>query len=234
MRCGAAAESAELRCLSQWTCLKEASMAIAGQRVELGRMSGAEFRRFQEGRPDHERWELVRGVPVMMVPPTLAHNHIASNLQRLLNEALAKHNPGRVALQRSGIELADDAGLGEHYRPEPDVVVMDAQYHRGQRFIDRAYVLAEVVSDTDNEPVPGAREPWIEVKRRLYLAHPPCEAVILIEPDRIEVRIDLRTKDRWVSSKLTRLDDRLTVPSCGLQCLVAELYGATPLGPRGA
>ncbi len=206
-------------------------MAIASRPVELGRMSGAEFRRFQAGRPDHERWELIRGVPVMMVPPTLAHNHVASNLQRLLNEALAKHNPGRVALQRSGLELGDD-GLGEQYRPEPDVVVMDAQYHRGQRFIDRAYVLAEVVSDTDNEPVPGTREPWIEVKRRLYLAHPPCEAVIMIEPDRIEVRIDLRTKDRWVSSKLTRLDDRLTVRSCGLQCLVAELYEATPLGPR--
>jgi Uma2 family endonuclease len=206
-------------------------MAIASRPVELGRMSGAEFRRFQTGRPDHERWELIRGVPVMMVPPTLAHNHIASNLQQLLNEALAKHNPGRVALQRSGLELGDD-GLGEQYRPEPDVVVMDAQYHRGQRFIDHAYVLAEVVSDTDNEPVPGTREPWIAVKRRLYLAHPPCEAVILIEPDHIEVRIDLHTKDRWVASKLTRLDDTLTIPGCGLQCLVADLYEATPLGSR--
>jgi Uma2 family endonuclease len=213
-------------------------MAIASPRTELrpALMSGSEFRSFQAGRPDHERWELIKGVPVIMVPPTLAHNLIASSLERLLNNALAKHASGRVAVQRSGVELGDNAlaGLGEHYRPEPDVLVMDAQFQRGQRFVDRAYVLAEVVSDTDNEPVPGTREPWIEVKRRLYLAHPPCEAVMLVEPDRIEVRIDLRTKDRWVSSKLTRPDDRLIVPSCGLQCLVAELYEATPLGPRGA
>jgi Uma2 family endonuclease len=207
-------------------------MAIASPQVELGRMSGAEFRRFQEGRPDHERWELVDGIPVMMVPPTIAHNLIAGNLQQLLNEALREHNPGRVALQRSGIELGDDAGLGKHYRPEPDVVVLDAQFQRGQRFIHRGYVLAEVVSDTDNEPVPGSREPWIEVKRRLYLAHPPCEAVILIEPDRIEVRLDLRAPQGWETAKLTRLDERLAIPTCGLQCLLADLYEMTPLRRR--
>jgi Uma2 family endonuclease len=212
--------------------LEEASMAIASRPIDSAWMSGVEFRRFQEGRPDHERWELVNGVPVMMVPPTLAHNIIAGNLQQLLNEALKKHNPGRVALQRSGIELGDDAGLGKHYRPEPDVVVMDAQFQRGQRFIARAYVLAEVVSDTDNEPVRGTREPWIEVKRRLYLAHPPCQTVILIEPDRIEVRLDLREGERWVASKLTRLDERMVIPSCGLDCLVADLYAATPLATR--
>jgi Uma2 family endonuclease len=192
-------------------------------------MSGAEFRRFQARRPDHERWELVNGVPVIMVPPTLAHNHIASNLQRLLNEALAKHNPARIALQRSGIELGDDAGLGKHYRPEPDVVVLDSQFQRGQRFVYRAYLLAEVVSDTDNEPLPGTREPWIEVKRRLYLAHPFCDAVVLIEPDRIEVKLDLRMGDRWVASKLTRPDERMVIPSCGVECRVADLYAGTPV-----
>lgn len=41
-----------------------------------GRMSGEAFRRFQDGRPDHERWELIAGVP-MMTPPTIAHNRIA-------------------------------------------------------------------------------------------------------------------------------------------------------------
>ena len=204
-------------------------MAITSPQVELGRMSGAQFRRFQEGRPDHERWELVNGIPIMMVPPTLAHNVIASNLQRLLNEALMKHDRGRVALQRSGIELGDDAGLGKDYRPEPDVVVLDAHFARGQRFIDRGYVLAEVVSDTDNEPVRGTGEPWIEVKRRLYLAHGPCEAVILIEPDRIEVRLDLRTPHGWRAAKLTRLDERLAIPTCGLHCLLADLYEMTPL-----
>jgi len=30
-----------------------------------------EFRAFQNRRPDHERWELLVGVPMMMTPPTI-------------------------------------------------------------------------------------------------------------------------------------------------------------------
>ena len=188
-------------------------------------------RSFQETRPDHERWELVKGVPIMMVPPTISHQRIADNLTRLLNDALAEHDPTRFAVSASGVELGETAlaWIGENYRPEPDVMVMDADYEPRQRFVDRAYVVAEIVSDTDNQPVPGEKEPWIAIKRRLYLAHAACEAVILIEPYRVEVAIDLRTNDGWTTHRLTGLDERLTVPSCGLQCLVSDVYKGTPL-----
>jgi Uma2 family endonuclease len=120
----------------------------------------------------------------MMVPPTIAHQRIAGNLERLLNDALAEYDPTRIAIHESGVELGEVAlaRIGEDYRPEPDVMAMDADYEPRQRFVERAYVVAEIVSDTDNEPVPGEKEPWIAMKRRLYLAHPPCEAVILIDP----------------------------------------------------
>jgi len=209
-------------------------MSIGAAHTMTRRMSGAEFRSFQETRPDHERWELVKGIPVMMVPPTISHQRIADNLTRLLNDALARHNPTRLAVSRSGVELGEAAlaPIGADYRPEPDVMVMDADYEPRQRFVDRAYVVAEIVSDTDHDPVPETKEPWIAVKRRLYLAHPACEAVILIDPYRVEVEIDLRTKDGWASSTLTSLDERLTIPSCGLQCLVADVYDGTPLRRR--
>jgi Uma2 family endonuclease len=209
-------------------------MPIATAHPSIWRMTGAQFRSFQETRPDHERWELVKGIPIMMVPPTISHQRIAGNLERLLNDALAKHDPTRIAIHESGVELGEVAlePVGADYRPEPDVMVMDADYEPRQRFVHRAYVIAEIVSDTDNEPVPGEKEPWIAVKRRLYLAHPPCEAVILIDPYRVEIRIDLRTKDGWVANRLTRLDEQLTVPSCGLQCLVGDIYNGTPLNRR--
>jgi len=38
---------------------------------------GAQFRSFLATSPDHERWELVKGVPIMMVPPTISHQRIA-------------------------------------------------------------------------------------------------------------------------------------------------------------
>jgi len=209
-------------------------MPIGTAHASTHRMTGAQFRSFQETRPDHERWELVKGVPVMMVPPTIAHQRIADNLTRLLNDALAKHDPARFAVSASGVELGEVAlaPIGEDYRPEPDVMVMDADYEPRQRFVDRAYVVAEIVSDTDNEPVPGEKEPWIAIKRRLYLAHAPCEAVILIDPYRVEVRIDLRTADGWTSDRLTSLDEQLTIPACGLQCLVGDIYDGTPLNRR--
>ena len=93
-------------------------------------MSGAEFRSFQEKRPDHERWELIGGLPVMMTPPFMEHNRIASNLENLLNAALREHDATRMAVQRPGIEcewpdaVVTQLGKRGDYRPEPDVAVV--------------------------------------------------------------------------------------------------------------
>jgi Uma2 family endonuclease len=226
-------------------------MPIGATTHAASRMSAREFRAFQAGRPDHERWELIGGVAVMMTPPTIAHNRIAGNLERLLNAGLAAHDPRRLANQRPGVELGriraipGKVGTGfpignatsiessEDFRPEPDVAVIDADYEPDQRFVERAYLLAEVVSRTDNEPAPGTDESWIEVKRRLYLAHQSCEAVLVIEQDWIEVRVDLRSAEGWVSRKLTEPGEELVLAGFGLRCLVAELYEGTPLHPRG-
>lgn len=194
--------------------------------TRAGRMSGERFRVFQEGRPDHERWELVGGVPMMMTPPTIAHNRIAGNLERLLNDALSDHDQSRIAMQRPGIEL----GSGE-FRPEPDVAIIDAEYEPDQRFVERAYLLAEIVSATDATRVPDTDSKWIDVKRSIYLAHAACEAVLIIEQDRMEVRLDIKTPAGWSSQTLGAADD-LKLAAFGLQCAVADLYEGTPLQPR--
>lgn len=192
-----------------------------------GRMTAAQFRAFQDHRPDHERWELIAGVPIMMAPPTIVHNRITSNLERLLNDALVSHAPARLAAQRPGVSLAAPGG----YRPEPDVGVIDADFAAGQRFVERVYLLAEVVSDTDQLRDPDSGRSWIDVKRDIYLAHPCCEAVLTVEQDRMEVRVDVRTKDGWSSRTLGATDD-VVLSAFGLSCAVADLYDGTPLKPR--
>ncbi|MDC7784581.1 Uma2 family endonuclease [Rhodoplanes sp. TEM] len=192
-----------------------------------GRMSGEAFRRFQDGRPDHERWELIAGVPMMMTPPTIAHNRIAGNLERLLNDALAGHDRTRLATQRPGLDL----GSGD-FRPEPDVGVIDADYAAGQRFVERAFLLAEIVSDSDDVRVPGTDRAWIEVKRDIYLAHPACEAVLIVEQERIEVRVFSRGAEGWIAQTLGPDEETLSLPGFGLACPVAALYEGTPLRPR--
>jgi Uma2 family endonuclease len=44
-----------------------------------------QFHAFRDERPKEEKWELIDGVPVEMHRPTLLHQRIAANLQRLLN-----------------------------------------------------------------------------------------------------------------------------------------------------
>ena len=195
----------------------------------VGRMTGPEFRAFQDTRPDHERWELIAGVPVMMVPPTIAHNRLSYNFTRLLNDALEQYDTSRIAIAQSGLEL--EAG---NYKPEPDVYVIDADFVAGQRFADGAYLLAEVVSSTDDVRVPGTRRPWIEVKREIYLAQDKCEAVVIIQQDRIEVLVDVRTATGWQSDVLEGEETELALPSFGLRCRVKALYAGTPLIRRRA
>jgi Uma2 family endonuclease len=192
-----------------------------------GRMSGAEFRAFQGKRPDHERWELMGGVAMMMTPPTITHNRIAGKLERLLNDRLERHALSLLATQRPGLEL----GSGD-YKPEPDVGIIDANYEAGQRFVERAYLLAEVVSDTDEVIVPGTNREWIDVKRDLYRSHDHCEAVLVIAQDRMEVELDLKTEAGWKSSALKGGDAELSIPAFGFRCVVSDLYEGTPLQPR--
>ena len=106
-------------------------MGVATTETHAGYgMPGKEFRAFQAGRPSHERWELLAGVPMMMTRPTIVHDHIASNLERRLNLSLVRYAPSLLATQRPGLEL----GGGGDYKPEPDVGVIDADYTEGQRF----------------------------------------------------------------------------------------------------
>ena len=166
---------------------------------------------------------------MMMTPPTIAHNRIASNLERLLNSALDVHAPSRMAVQRPGIEL----GSGD-YRPEPDIGVIDADYDENQRFVERAYLLAEIVSGSDDVPVPGTRERWIDVKREIYLAHGHCEALLIVQQGRIEAQVDVKTDGAWKSMTITGPSAELNLSQFGLKCLLGQLYEGTPLRPRAA
>src|SRR5262249_45571774 len=115
------------------------------------------FRAFYESRPDEEHWELIDGVPMIMAPATKAHQRNASNLERLRNDALERHNPTWAAYQRLGVNLRP---VVDRYDPEPDVVVIDAEGGFNPRYVDRFYLAAAVVSDSD-----GTR---VELKRDIY------------------------------------------------------------------
>ncbi len=186
------------------------------------RLSVQWFRGFLEGRPDEERWELIDGVAVKIAVPTLVHQWIASNLQRLLNEALRTFASNLVALQRPGINLGSSV---EYFDLLPDVAVIDADANRdpGRRYADRFHLAAEIVSKSD--------QPYLEGKRAAYMQHEACKCILTVQQDRVELRIDLRTDAGWTQQNLSHPEEALELAEFGLRCKLSELYQGTALHP---
>jgi Uma2 family endonuclease len=188
-------------------------------------LSRKAFRAFTASRPDEERWELVDGVAVMMTPPTKAHQRIASNLETLLLNALEGHAPHLTAYQRLGVNLGPEA---EHYDPEPDVIVIDAEIgpEIDERYADRFYLAAEVVSSSDRT--------FVEAKREIYRQHEACKCVLVVQQNQFEVSVDLRTDSGSKQQLLSKPDDLLVLADFGLRCALSDLYRGTALQPRHA
>jgi Uma2 family endonuclease len=179
------------------------------------------FRTWLESRPDEEHWELIGGVIMMMAPASRAHQRIASNLERLLNDALEAHRPELAAYQRVGLNLAP---IAPDYDPEPDVVVIGADETGDERYSDRFYLAAEVVSASDRKTVAS--------KRDVYKRHPDCRCVLVIQQDRFDVGVSSLTAAGWIERRLTNPTDQLILDEFGLRCTLADLYRGTALQPR--
>jgi Uma2 family endonuclease len=180
------------------------------------------FRAWVESRPEQERWELIGGMPMMMAPPTHDHQRIASNLERLLNDALEAHHPEFSAYQRVGLNLAS---IVPDYDPEPDVAVISANERGDVRYSDRFFLAAEIVSTSDQKT--------IDAKSDIYKRHPDCRCVLIVEQDRYRASVAVRTQNAWTEWQLAAPDDVLNLEGFGLRCTLADLYRGTALRPRG-
>jgi Uma2 family endonuclease len=185
------------------------------------------FRTFLETRPDEERWELIDGVAVMVTPPTVIHQRIASNLDRLLNDALDRFDRSRMAVQRPGLDLLPEI---DNSQPEHDVVVLDRRTRRGERYVKRFYLAAEIVSESDAHRDRDGDRTRIEGKRAIYRQHESCLAVLIVEADRHGLQMDVREAgEAWRSLAPENPGDVLDLPAFGLQCRLVDLYDGTEL-----
>jgi Uma2 family endonuclease len=183
-----------------------------------GTMDVDEFMAFLETRPDNERWELIEGVAVMMAPPSVAHQRIASNLCTLLNAAFDAQRLDLFAYQRAGVR---NPGV-RNFQPEPDVVVLSGV--AGYNLYSESFHLAgEVLSPTNNRAE-------IDLKLRRYREAPDNLYVVVIEPREFLVELYAKSDD-WRPVKLTKADDPIAMPEFGLRCRVVDLYRGTPLDP---
>ena len=54
----------------------------------------------------------------------------------------------------------------------------------------------------------------------------------MIDSCRVEIKVDLCTKEGVDLRRLTSLEEQLTIPTCGLQCRIGDVNDWTPLNRR--
>jgi Uma2 family endonuclease len=179
-----------------------------------------QFHAFRDDRPKEEKWELIDGVPMMMPPPTLVHQRIASNLDRLLNAHLERNRPEWRSDREVGILLKDD----EKYNPEPDVTVFDTSVALGQIYVERFYLVAEVLSESDKKAV-------LEAKLRYYQDHEQNRCVLFVHQYAVSAEQYDRQGTSWRARQLGDAQAPLTFPDIGTVGRIGDLYKFTPLDP---
>ena len=181
-----------------------------------GKFSVEEFFALIESRPEEERWQLIDGVAMMMPPPTLVHQRIASNLARLLNDHFDADRLAFFAFQEVGLIVPE----AELFRPEADVAVLDAMADY-ESYAEKFYCVAEILSDSNTDKD-------IAVKRQRYLQHPDNLYFVLIEQKRVRAEVFARAAG-WQPATLEGLDAKLELPAFGFRIELGALYRGTPL-----
>lgn len=178
------------------------------------------FHGFRDNRPRYEKWELIDGRPHASGLQTIHHQRICRNLEGLLNDCLEIARPNWRAGREVGLLIPQD----EKYNPEPDVTVIDAEIELGQFYAERFYLVAEVLSGSD--------QPWVlKAKLDYYRRHEPCFAVLFVRQDQIAAEYFARDAG-WTKADWTDPATRLHFAIIGDIGPLSDLYRSTPLALR--
>jgi Uma2 family endonuclease len=182
-----------------------------------GLWTADQFLEFYMSRPNEERWQLVDGLAIMMVPPSFMHQRITDNLKSALKAALRSARPDLFAFENVGLRIP---GVRD-FNPQPDIAVCDIKLAK-EHYADRFFFVAEVIS-------PSNTAEMIERKLELYRRHPENLYSVTVDQDSVHVTLYVREKG-GERTDLRSLDDVLRLPAFGFEATLAEIYDGTPLG----
>ena len=167
---------------------------------------------------DDSRWELIRGVPVAMAPPTQTHGRLVARLSRIVDEALDAM-PSCWVVAASGIRPLD---RDDSYY-EADLAVSCTPTGPGAVDMANPVFVAEVLS------------PSIESKHRRhklpdYRRLATVREVLLVDQDSLYCELHRRLDgDRWLTDILRGPDARLRLESVAVDIALSDLYAGVPL-----
>lgn len=179
-----------------------------------------EFLAFTDLRPDHERWELIEGEPVLQASPTSAHQMIVTNLGGILRNIRIETKAYWIAYAGVGTRVPSSPGS----LPTPDLMIVAANVAPDSPVADQAIVLFEVLSKSNSR----ADQKW---RHKVYTSTIGLEHYVTIDARKVEiVRHD--REDDWVPVPITRENLVFDLPAINVAIPLAEIYRWTPLWPN--
>ena len=176
-----------------------------------------QFLDFYMTRPEGERWQLVDGLAMMMVPPTVRHQRIA---QEPFAVARSRARYPQSRSQRCSTRSASGSRALDDFNPEPDLLVIraDASF---DRYADQFFLVAEVIS-------PSNTAEMIERKLELYRSHPDNLYCLTIDQDAVHV-IALCAREQLGSRRPSLARRCAQARAFGFEAKLADIYKGTPL-----
>jgi Uma2 family endonuclease len=189
-------------------------MTSVAQRLP-GKLSRDAYLSFLQRRPEQEHWQLLDGLAIEMLRPSLVHQQIAMNVLLALGRAL----DGRADLAivpRICVTIPNRSA----FMSEVDVAIIDSPVPEGF-YAETLYLAAEVL-DTSSE------DEFIPLKLKRYAEHPSNLYSLVIARHEICAVLQSR-KSGWNSIVLRSGNDVVELPEFGFRCAVRDLYRGTPL-----
>lgn len=175
------------------------------------------FLQMVRARPRDERWQLIDGVPVLMMsPPTGKHQKIAANLDRRLTAALEATRPDLDVLREIGLAIE----AHPNFRPIADLAIVPAEVGEIRFFTD-FHLAAEILSQSNTQE-------HISLKRRRYADGPNCLHVLIVSQDDIGMEVWSRSNG-WQGRVFRSPEDTIALPEFGFSCRLGDLYRGTPV-----
>ena len=184
------------------------------------RMTLAEFLRWEDG--TDTRYELLRGCPVAMAPPAIAHGILALRLGARIDAALRSRSP---CFGQS------EAGIARPDRNDTcyiaDLAVTCTPPERGQQLLKDPLLIVEILS-------PGTALYDRQTKVSDYRRIPSVQEILLIDSTSIFAEVLRREGDRWMTEILRDPQATLSLASIGLTVAISELYEGIDLPDQAA
>jgi Uma2 family endonuclease len=177
-------------------------------------MSVEQFFAFTDTRPDHEKWELIDGEPLLHATPLSRHQTIVANVIYCLQALRRDRRRSWTAIPGIGVRISSTS------LAEPDVLIRPMMPRVG-RECDDPIVAIEVLSESTAERDLG----W---KRRAYASLPSLMFYVVIAQDAAEIVVYARAVN-FAEQRLESLDATLELASLGISLPLAEIYQDTDL-----